>query len=94
MLSMVTSIRHQQCMVCWVQSKLIQTVAANYVLWPFAHFVNFRFIPNEHRILYNNVVSVRPHSLRAVCFSIFACTWPAWCLATAAGGTDVCPGCR
>ncbi len=34
-------------------------MAANYVLWPFAHFVNFRFVPNEHRILYNNVVAVR-----------------------------------
>jgi hypothetical protein len=41
-------------------------VAANYVLWPFAHFVNFRFVPNEHRILYNNVVAVRsPCSLAA-----------------------------
>ena len=52
-------------MRCRAQSKLIQTVAANYVLWPFAHFVNFRFIPNEHRILYNNVVSVRSPRLAA-----------------------------
>ena len=56
-----------------VQSKLIQTVAANYVLWPFAHFVNFRFIPNEHRILYNNVVSVRPRRLRAHYLRSSAC---------------------
>lgn len=32
---------------------------ANYVLWPAAHFINFRFVPTEHRILYNNCVSVR-----------------------------------
>ncbi|KAK9832477.1 hypothetical protein WJX81_000068 [Elliptochloris bilobata] len=49
---------HPELIASTVQSKLIQTVAANYVLWPFAHFVNFRFIPNEHRILYNNVVSI------------------------------------
>ena len=35
------------------------TIVANYVLWPAAHFVNFRFVPTEHRILYNNCVSVR-----------------------------------
>lgn len=31
---------------------------ANYVLWPAAHFINFKFVPTQHRILYNNVVSV------------------------------------
>ena len=33
-------------------------MAANYVIWPAAHFINFRFVPSEQRILYNNVVSV------------------------------------
>jgi len=28
------------------------------VIWPAAHFINFRFVPTEQRILYNNVVSV------------------------------------
>ena len=42
-----------------LQAKLVPTIVANYVLWPAAHFVNFRFVPTEHRILYNNCVSVR-----------------------------------
>ena len=44
---------------CAPQDKLVQTVVANYVLWPAAHFINFRFVPSQHRILYNNVVAVR-----------------------------------
>ncbi len=45
-----------------VQDKLVKTVVANYILWPAAHFINFRFVPNQHRILYNNCVSVSPLS--------------------------------
>jgi protein Mpv17 len=41
-----------------IQDKLVKTVAANYVIWPAAHFINFRFVPTEHRILYNNCVSI------------------------------------
>ena len=41
-----------------LQDKLVRTVVANYVLWPAAHFINFKFVPGEHRILYNNCVSV------------------------------------
>lgn len=41
-----------------IQDKLIKTIAANYVIWPAAHFINFRFVPTEQRILYNNCVSV------------------------------------
>ena len=41
------------------QDKLVKTVVANYILWPGAHFINFKFVPTEHRILYNNCVSVR-----------------------------------
>ena len=37
----------------------MKTVVANYILWPGAHFINFKFVPTEHRILYNNCVSVR-----------------------------------
>ena len=42
------------------QDKLVKTIVANYILWPVAHFINFRFVPSEQRIAYNNVVSVRP----------------------------------
>jgi hypothetical protein len=41
-----------------MQGKLVQTIVANYVLWPAAHFINFRFVPSEQRIAYNNVISV------------------------------------
>lgn len=34
-----------------LQDKLIKTIVANYILWPGAHFINFRFVPSEHRIL-------------------------------------------
>jgi Mpv17 / PMP22 family len=34
-----------------VQDKLVKTIIANYILWPGAHFINFRFVPSEHRIL-------------------------------------------
>ena len=42
-----------------LQDKLFKTIVANYILWPAAHFINFRFVPSEQRIAYNNVVSVR-----------------------------------
>ena len=29
----------------------MKTIIANYILWPGAHFINFRFVPSEHRIL-------------------------------------------
>jgi protein Mpv17 len=41
-----------------IQSKFVPTLAANYVIWPLAHVINFRFVPSEYRILYNNVVCV------------------------------------
>ena len=31
------------------QSKVIATVVANYCLWPAAHYINFKFVPSEHR---------------------------------------------
>lgn len=49
---------HPELILPTIQDKLIKTVAANYVIWPAAHFINFRFVPSEQRILYNNVVSV------------------------------------
>ncbi|KAK9828257.1 hypothetical protein WJX74_005793 [Apatococcus lobatus] len=49
---------HPELIAATVQDKLVKTVVANYILWPAAHFINFRFVPNQHRILYNNCVSV------------------------------------
>ena len=31
----------------WAQAKLVQTVVANYVLWPAAHYINFKFVPTQ-----------------------------------------------
>lgn len=41
-----------------VQAKFWPTLIANYAIWPLAHLVNFRFVPAEYRILYNNVVAI------------------------------------
>ncbi|KAL3138333.1 hypothetical protein ABBQ32_006139 [Trebouxia sp. C0010 RCD-2024] len=49
---------HPELIMQTIQDKLVRTVVANYVLWPAAHFINFKFVPGEHRILYNNCVSV------------------------------------
>lgn len=56
-------VRSHKCAT--IQDKLVKTVVANYVLWPGAHFINFKFVPSQHRILYNNCVSVRPASVRS-----------------------------
>ena len=32
---------------CDLQAKLVQTVVANYVLWPAAHYINFKFVPTQ-----------------------------------------------
>jgi protein Mpv17 len=31
---------------------------ANYMVWPFVQFVNFKFVPLEHRVLVVNIVSL------------------------------------
>lgn len=56
------------------QEKLVKTVVANYILWPVAHFINFRFVPSQHRILYNNLVAVSlaVHVLQCSCW------WDDW----------------
>lgn len=41
-----------------VREKFVPTMLANYMLWPAANFINFRFIPPEQRILYVNVIYV------------------------------------
>jgi protein Mpv17 len=49
---------HPELIMTTLQSKFLPTLAANYMIWPLAHLINFRFVPSEYRILYNNVVCV------------------------------------
>eukprot|EP00891_Asterochloris_glomerata_P008929 jgi/Astpho2/8929/Aster-02611 len=49
---------HPELILQTIQDKLVRTVVANYILWPAAHLVNFRFVPSEQRILFNNCVSI------------------------------------
>ncbi|KAK9819868.1 hypothetical protein WJX72_003457 [[Myrmecia] bisecta] len=48
-----------------LQEKFVKTLLAGYALWPIAHAINFRFIPNKQRVLYINVVQV--------CWNIILC---------------------
>lgn len=41
-----------------VHDRVLPTLLANYAIWPFAHYISFRWIPTDYRILYNNVISV------------------------------------
>lgn len=41
-----------------LQTKVIPTVAANYVIWPAAHVISFKYVPSHQRILYNNVIAI------------------------------------
>lgn len=41
-----------------LQTKLIPTILAGYALWPLAHIINFRFVPQQHRLLYVNLVNL------------------------------------
>jgi hypothetical protein len=49
---------HPELMLPTIQDKVIQTVAANYVIWPAAHIISFKYVPSHQRILYNNVVAI------------------------------------
>ena len=41
-----------------IQTKLVPIMLANFTVWPLAHLVNFRFVPPEQRILFNNIVAI------------------------------------
>lgn len=41
-----------------VHDKTLPTLLANYLIWPLAHFINFKYVPHDFRILYNNTVSI------------------------------------
>ena len=42
-----------------VEKDLWASVKGSWTVWPVAHAINFRFIPNEQRLLYINSVQVR-----------------------------------
>ncbi|KAI8465155.1 MAG: hypothetical protein J3K34DRAFT_437888 [Monoraphidium minutum] len=41
-----------------VAAKFWPTLAANWAVWPVAHMVNFRWVPSQLRVAYNNVVAI------------------------------------
>lgn len=41
-----------------LQTKVLPTVAANYVIWPAAHVISFKYVPSHQRVLYNNVIAI------------------------------------
>jgi hypothetical protein len=41
-----------------VAEKTFPTVVANYVIWPAAHIISFRYVPSQQRILYNNSIAI------------------------------------
>lgn len=49
---------HPELAISTVQEKVLPTVAANYVIWPAAHIVSFKYVPSHQRILYNNVIAI------------------------------------
>jgi hypothetical protein len=38
---------HPELIMATLTSKFGPTLAANYVIWPIAHLINFRFVPSE-----------------------------------------------
>ncbi|KAL4452113.1 hypothetical protein ABPG75_007775 [Micractinium tetrahymenae] len=49
---------HPELILETISRKFWPTMLANYVLWPLAHLVNFKFVPTDYRILFNNVVAI------------------------------------
>jgi protein Mpv17 len=38
---------HPELIMATLQAKFVPTLAANYMIWPLAHLVNFKFVPSE-----------------------------------------------
>uniref|UniRef100_A0A061SD31 Protein Mpv17 n=1 Tax=Tetraselmis sp. GSL018 TaxID=582737 RepID=A0A061SD31_9CHLO len=72
---------HPEAAYTMVVDKLFSTLLVSYLLWPVAHFINFRFIPSSQRLLYINVVT------------IFWTTYLSWssCQSGQGSGTEVKP---
>lgn len=49
---------HPELIMSTIQQKFMPTMLANYVLWPIAHLINFKLVPSDWRILFNNVVAI------------------------------------
>ena len=49
---------HPEAIMSVVQAKLGPIYLANLSVWPLFHILNFRFIPPEQRILFNNLVAI------------------------------------
>jgi hypothetical protein len=49
---------HPELILPTIQAKVLPTIAANYVIWPAAHVMSFKYVPSHHRILYNNVIAI------------------------------------
>lgn len=70
-----------------MQDKLWPTMKANWVVWPLANFVAFRFLHQDVRILYANVVGVRSLSTTSLASSKKRC-----CLQRLASAKILRPG--
>ena len=44
-----------------VQDKMAALLVANTLLWPMARFLNDKFVPEEHRVTANHIMTVRQH---------------------------------
>lgn len=49
---------HAELILPTIQDKVLPTVVANYVIWPAAHVISFKYVPSTQRILYNNVIAI------------------------------------
>ncbi|KAK9803863.1 hypothetical protein WJX73_010251 [Symbiochloris irregularis] len=47
-----------EAIVPTIQRKLVPMLLCNYALWPLAHLINFKFVPQQQRILYINCVQI------------------------------------
>ncbi len=41
-----------------LKDKYIDTMIANYKIWPAANLINFMFIPNQYQVLWANFISL------------------------------------
>jgi protein Mpv17 len=41
-----------------IKTKLYSSVTGSWTVWPIAHTINFRFVPNQSRILYINSIQI------------------------------------
>eukprot|EP00887_Chlorella_sp_A99_P007656 scaffold20.g7656.t1 len=49
---------HPELILPTIQDKLWRVYAGNLMVWPLAHLINFRYVPTDYRILFNNTVSI------------------------------------